>query len=92
MVRVQDICEEHRMNVRSSAGNAVPVTADNFNRAESDMYFAESEKLAGGIGKFNHHREVMSIDKQTLVRANRETLYSSAVFDLDGGPVSNFWG
>jgi hypothetical protein len=30
----------------------------------------------------------MSIDKQTVVRAKRDTLYSPAVFDLDGGPVT----
>lgn len=64
------------------------VTPDNFTRAESDMYFAEAIKLAGGIGKFDHHREVMDIKKQTVVRANRDTLYSAAVFDLDAGPVT----
>jgi hypothetical protein len=69
-------------------GQAVPVTADNFNRAETDMYFASTIKLAGGVGKFDHRREVMAIDKQTVIRANRDTLYSSAVFDLDAGPVT----
>jgi hypothetical protein len=69
-------------------GPTVPVTADNFNRAETDMYFASTIKLAGGIGKFDHRREVMAIDKQTVIRANRDTLYSSAVFDLDAGPVT----
>jgi hypothetical protein len=66
----------------------VPVTADNFIRAESDMYFAETLKLAGGIGRFDHHREIMAIDKQTVIRANRDTLYSAAVFDLDAGPAT----
>ncbi|WP_082646171.1 DUF1254 domain-containing protein [Bradyrhizobium valentinum] len=69
------------------SGDAVPVTADNFNRAESHMYFASAIKQAGGIGKFHHHREVMPIDKQTVIRANRDTMYSAAVFDLDAGPV-----
>jgi len=67
---------------------AVPVTADNFRRAESDMYFASAVKQAGGVGKFHHHREVMPIEKQTVIRANRDTLYSTAVFDLDAGPVT----
>lgn len=40
----------------SSAGNAVPVTPDNFNRAETDMIFAYSVKTQG-LGKFLHHRE-----------------------------------
>ncbi|WP_322044994.1 DUF1254 domain-containing protein [Paraburkholderia sp. J67] len=66
----------------------VPVTADNFNRAESDLYFAESVKESGGVGMIFHHRDVMPIDKQTVIRANRDTAYSSGVFDLDAGPVT----
>jgi hypothetical protein len=68
--------------------DCIPVTADNFNRAESDMYFANTLKRAGGIGKLDHGREIMLIDKQTVIRANRDTLYSAAVFDLDAGPVT----
>ena len=30
----------------------------------------------------------MAIDKQTIIRINRDTLYSAAVFDLDAGPVT----
>jgi hypothetical protein len=63
------------------------VTPDNFNRAESDMYFA---KLAdeGGLGAFAHHRQLVEIDRQTVIRSNRDTLYSTAVFDLDAAPVT----
>lgn len=68
--------------------NVVPVTPDNFNRAESDMYFASSAKEAGGTGKLLHRREVVPVDKQPVVRANRDTLYSSGVFDLEAGPVT----
>lgn len=64
------------------------VTIDNFTRAESDMYFASTIKLAGGIGRFDHRRELMPIDAQTVVRANRDTLYSAAVIDLDAGPAT----
>jgi hypothetical protein len=52
------------------------------------MYFASSAKEAGGIGKLLHRREVVSVEKQPVVRANRDTLYSSGVFDLDAGPVT----
>lgn len=66
-----------------------PVTVDNFVRAESDLYFAGILKDSGGaLGKFNHRRDVASVDKQTVVRLNRDTLYSSAVFDLAAGPVT----
>jgi hypothetical protein len=70
------------------AQSPVPVTIDNFIRAESDLYFGHAIAEAGGIGKLNHHREAMPIDKQSVIRANRDTLYSSAVYDLDAGPVT----
>src|SRR5229473_3997589 len=70
-----------------SAGNVVPVTVDNFIRAESDLYMSNIVK-DGGFGKLVHRREPASIDNQTVIRLNRDTLYSSAVFDLDAGPVT----
>src|SRR4030095_14437815 len=65
----------------------VAVTPDNFNRAESHFYFNQRSQESG-VGKLHHNRELMPIDKQTVIRANRDTLYSSAVFDLDAGPVT----
>jgi hypothetical protein len=73
---------------QSPTGGAVPVTADNFTRAESDAYFASIVKQAGGLGRFFHRRQVEPVDNQIVIRANRDTLYSAAVFDLDAGPVS----
>jgi hypothetical protein len=73
---------------QAPAGNAVSVTVDNFPRAESDLYFAGLVKDSGSIGKLLHRREPARIDNQTVIRLNRDTLYSSAVFDLDAGPVT----
>lgn len=78
--------ESKKMNSASAA--AVPVTADNFNRAESDMYFSAVALKEGGFGKFSHRREVYDVDHQTVVRGNRDTLYSSSVFDMDAGAVT----
>jgi hypothetical protein len=72
---------------RSASGNA-EVTADNFTRAETDTYFANIVQQAGGPGKFFHRREIEPIDKQIVIRGNRDTLYSAAVFDLDAAPVT----
>jgi hypothetical protein len=69
------------------AGGAVPVTVENFIRAETDMYFSNIVKL-GGFGKFHHGREPAAVDKQIIVRSNRDVLASLAVFDLDAGPVT----
>ncbi len=66
--------------------SAIPVTADNFIRAESDLYF-RAVVGQGGFGKFEHHREPQDIANQTVIRLNRDTLYSAALFDLDAGPA-----
>jgi hypothetical protein len=70
----------------SPKGNVIPVTPDNFVRAETDMYFAQFAKQ-GGFGKFNHLRD-LPLGEATGVRPNRDTLYSLSVFDLDAGPVT----
>jgi hypothetical protein len=73
---------------QSPSASTIPVTVDNFVRAESDLYFRGLLKDSGGIGKFLHRREPARIDNQTVIRLNRDTLYSSAVFDLDAGLVT----
>jgi hypothetical protein len=73
---------------QSPVGDLKPVTVDTFARAESDVYMGNLVKDAGGLGKLGHHREPASIDHQTIIRLNRDTLYSFAVFDLDAGPVT----
>lgn len=63
------------------------VTPDNFIRAESDTYMA-SQVRDGAFGTFKHTREPAPVDRQLVVRLNRDTIYSSGVFDLDAGPVT----
>jgi hypothetical protein len=72
---------------QSEAGSPVPVGVDNFVRAESDLYMSNMVK-DGSFGKFLHRRETAAIDNQTVIRLNRDTLYSAGVFDLDAGPVT----
>ncbi len=74
--------------VARTATGAIIVTPANFIRAESDTYIANLAKESGGLGKLLHRREPASIDNQTVIRLNRDTLYSSAVYDLDAGPVT----
>jgi hypothetical protein len=69
------------------SGVVIPVTADNFARAETDRYFAAIVK-EGAFRQYKHKRQPTPIDKQTVIRMNRDTLYSGAVFDLDAGPVT----
>ena len=72
---------------QSPSGTVVPVTVDNYNRAQSDAYFGLTIK-AGAFGKFVHGRELAPIDRRLIIRPNRDTLYSLAVFDFDAGPVT----
>lgn len=67
--------------------NPVRVTIDNFRRAETDTYFARFV-AQGAFGKLNHERELAAIDRQSVIRLNRDTLYSMGAFDLDASPVS----
>jgi hypothetical protein len=78
----------HVEEMTSQTQDVTPVTVDNFAQAESDLYFGNAVKEAGGVGKFFHNRAPVALDKQLVIRMNRDTLYSSAVFDLNAGPVT----
>jgi len=69
------------------AADPVLVNSDNFVRAESDLYFS-GVVANGAFGKLDHTRQMAPLNKQTIIRLNRDTLYSSGVFDLDAGPVT----
>ena len=69
-----------------AAASPQAVTVDNFVRAETDRTFASF--CPQGFGKFQHLRELASVDDQHVQRGNRDTLYSPGVFDLDAGPVT----
>ena len=56
-------------------------------RAQSDAVFT-GLVAQGGFGKFYHNRELTPPDSRIVQRPNRDTLYSTGVFDLDAGPVT----
>ena len=74
-------------SAQTSTSATQPVTSENYNRAQTDVYFAGVVKN-GGFGKFRHGRELAPPVQQGIVRPNRDTLYSFAIFDLDAGPVT----
>ncbi|WP_382304422.1 DUF1214 domain-containing protein [Herbiconiux sp. UC225_62] len=63
--------------------SAIPVTVQNFTRAESDLMF--SRLAAAGLGTWNHTRALDSLGDQPVIRQNRDTLYSFAVIDVREG-------
>lgn len=81
---VPDLSDE-RFWARTPDGKIL-VTPDNFIRAESNLYMAGQLK-DGAFGGFKHTRVPTPVDNQAIIRLNRDTVYSSAIFDLDAGPV-----
>src|SRR5690348_18463917 len=47
--------------------------------------FAALQADAGGVNVFRHNREPASIEGQTVIRMNRDTLYSFAIADISAG-------
>ena len=74
-------------SAQTTASSTELVTVDNYNRAQTDVNFAGVVKN-GGFGKFRHGRVLAPPVQQGIVRPNRDTLYSFAIFDLDAGPVT----
>lgn len=65
-----------------------PVTLQNFARAETDLYFGRIIQKNGGVGELGGQSEFTPIENQDVIRMNRDTLYTSGVFDLHAAPVS----
>jgi hypothetical protein len=61
------------------------VTAETYIRAESDRQFGNVVKMAGGVNRLFHFRSPTPLDKQNVVRMNRDTLYSMGVVDTSKG-------
>lgn len=64
---------------------AVVINVDNFNKAQTDLEYKGILKLAGGINKLHHNRTPTPVDKQNVIRMNRDTLYSLGVVDISKG-------
>jgi hypothetical protein len=64
---------------------AVKVNVENFARAETDHMMQEFVTQAGGVNTWAHNRGPTPLDRQPVVRMNRDTLYSVAVVDISAG-------
>ena len=60
-------------------------TIDEFTRLETTRMFLGIIAGAGGINKVHHNRVPTALDEQTVIRMNRDTLYSYAIVDLAQG-------
>ncbi len=73
-------------NSNNEESSSIIVTQDNFPQAYTNLRFDAIIKKAGGLNKFLV-MPVPSSDptKQFVVRMNRDTYYSTSVFDMTGG-------
>jgi hypothetical protein len=65
--------------------SAEHVNFENFARAESDRMFASLAADAGGVNQLAHNRQPTPLDQQTVIRMNRDTLYSFGVVNISEG-------
>ena len=79
--------ESSNQEVESSAKVVTPET---FIRAETDRSFFNATQLTRGINKFYHFRGLVPIDKQTVIRMNRDVLYSAGIVDVEKGATVTF--
>jgi hypothetical protein len=61
------------------------VNDDNFVRAETNRMFAGLQAPAGGVNHWGHLRGLTPLNEQTVIRMNRDTLYSFAIVDVTAG-------
>lgn len=66
-------------------GVPVLVNVDNFVRVETAAQFDHALQAAGGVNKFFHLRMPTPLERQSVIRMNRDTLYSGAIVDISAG-------
>src|SRR5210317_1160108 len=69
----------------SAQSKPVIVNVENFVRAETAAQFDRTVEMASGVNRFFHLRGPTPLDKQIVIRMNRDTLYSGAVVDISQG-------
>lgn len=72
-------------DIKAAADSPIVINVDNFNRAQADFEFEGILKMSGGINKLHHNRMTTPIDKQNVIRMNRDTLYSLGVVNISKG-------
>jgi len=61
------------------------VTPETYIRAETDRTFYNASQLAGGVNSMFSFRNVTPLARQTVVRMNKDTLYTVALVDTSKG-------
>ncbi|MDG1441876.1 MAG: DUF1214 domain-containing protein [Pseudomonadales bacterium] len=64
---------------------SIKVNVDNYVRATTSAQFAGMLRMSRGMNKFVHAPKPVALNKQSVERMNRDTIYSSAVVDISLG-------
>lgn len=80
-----DFLARHNLRGMTMTDSSSVVTYANFARIETLRMFAAISANAGGANRWNHYRVPTPIDQQTIIRMNRDTLYSAAIIDVSEG-------
>ncbi len=83
-------CGQSAKNKATDKNSTQKVTPETFIRAETDNMYALMIENAGGTNQFYHFRTPTPLDKQTVIRMNRDVLYSGGVFDAKEGLKISF--
>lgn len=63
----------------------IRVDVDNFIQAETARMFDGTLGITGGTNRWAHFRAPTPLDAQSVIRMNRDTLYSGMIADISGG-------
>ncbi len=63
------------------------VNYNNFAQVETNLTAGRILKATGGINKWVHLKKPTPLDRQTIIRMNRDTLYSIAIVDVSKGAI-----
>lgn len=72
-------------SVSASEPEVVPVTLENYKTAESDLAFANVTQFVGTNQFLHFPVDAFDLENQTVVRMNRDTIYSGAVLNVSDG-------
>jgi hypothetical protein len=67
------------------ASMATTVSIGNFVAAETARMFDGTLMTTRGVNRWAQYREPVAMDAQTVIRMNRDTLYSGAIVDISEG-------
>ncbi len=61
------------------------VTIENFAAVETAFQFDRFDAMCGGVNRFAHLRTPVPLDEQSVIRMQRDTVYSVALIDIRNG-------